>query len=370
MHADLTTAEDRSATGRKRVFHLLDAIRGIAAIIVFKWHLKYLFNEPQWNGGFLAVDLFFVLSGFVIAHAYEDKLLQKEPVPWSNFMLRRLIRLYPLYLIGIVAAVLKLSAHFITSNGGGPGPTTLLAGIFSALLMLPHWGVPSLFTARWSLTYELFINAISARFVSYLGTITLLSIVTLSGILLIVSVIWDGSINSGWYFNQTLVGLGRVFYSFFIGVLVYRAHMRKLANVYQAGLIVIVFLLSAGAASVFPAETVIEFLLIFIGFPLLTFLAAIPEVTGPATQVCGFLGVTSYALYVLHESVGGLFAAVIQHFWKDPSLVLPSSGYALLLALLIACWLLDRFYDQPVRQALARRFLKRPVPQGGTAQLT
>ena len=66
-------------------FHLLDALRGLAAMLVVTFHtpaqLKYFLNFPN---SFLAVDFFFCLSGFVIAFSYEDRL--KQSLSLRNFM--------------------------------------------------------------------------------------------------------------------------------------------------------------------------------------------------------------------------------------------------------------------------------------------
>ncbi|MWV27318.1 acyltransferase family protein [Erythrobacter sp. GH3-10] len=90
--------------GRNERYHTLDAIRGVAAIVVAYYHFLagagYLgFGQP-WIQGYLAVDLFFALSGFVIALSYEDKL--RDGMGVGTFMMRRIIRLYPLFFLGLI----------------------------------------------------------------------------------------------------------------------------------------------------------------------------------------------------------------------------------------------------------------------------
>ena len=139
-------------------FHLLDAIRGIAALLVVAYHAPPDFGRlVPFRSGFLAVDLFFALSGFVIAFSYERRLL--EGMPYRNFVVTRLIRLYPVYLISTVFAVVigVAVAHMLSAP-------TLPLQLLLALLLLPdllHGGrgimYPLDFPA-WSLLCELLSN--------------------------------------------------------------------------------------------------------------------------------------------------------------------------------------------------------------------
>ena len=81
-----------------RVFHTLDALRGIAAIGVLVFHMGPIFTPIAAPGGYLAVDLFFMMSGVVLSHAYEARF--RAGMGTLDFMRARLIRLYPLYLAG------------------------------------------------------------------------------------------------------------------------------------------------------------------------------------------------------------------------------------------------------------------------------
>ena len=80
----------------KQLFWVLHGMRGIGAILVCIMHIGPLYVGFQ---GYLAVDFFFLLSGFVICHAYDQELRQGLS-PW-RFMQRRLLRLYPVYALGI-----------------------------------------------------------------------------------------------------------------------------------------------------------------------------------------------------------------------------------------------------------------------------
>lgn len=85
-------------------YELLDGLRGVAALLVIWYHVFEGFaTSPvdQWlNHGYLAVDFFFILSGFVIGYAYDDRW--KSTMDVKGFFKRRLIRLHPMVVMGAV----------------------------------------------------------------------------------------------------------------------------------------------------------------------------------------------------------------------------------------------------------------------------
>ena len=89
---------------QRRSFTTLDGLRGIAAIAVVARHAPFLWGEHGPTGAlsesYLAVDFFFVLSGFVLAHAYGSRF--QHGLSNAAFMRTRLLRLYPLYLLALV----------------------------------------------------------------------------------------------------------------------------------------------------------------------------------------------------------------------------------------------------------------------------
>ena len=153
---------------RQHYFHLLDGLRGIAALIVMFRHTGYFWGGWTIPQSYLAVDLFFVLSGVVVANAYEARL--RAGLAPARFALLRLIRLYPLYLLGsliglvpVVAALLGLAPSSLAS----PLPLVLLA----AALLLPLVSDPNLFplnTPAWSLFFEMLANLAYAAMLRHL----------------------------------------------------------------------------------------------------------------------------------------------------------------------------------------------------------
>src|SRR5580693_10064467 len=84
-------------------YEILDGLRGVAAVVVvafhiFEAHAKSPLNQII-NHGYLAVDFFFVLSGFVVAYAYDDRW--GKMTQW-DFYKRRLIRLQPMVIMGTI----------------------------------------------------------------------------------------------------------------------------------------------------------------------------------------------------------------------------------------------------------------------------
>src|ERR1700744_1024629 len=115
---------------KAHTFAMLDAIRGLAALIVAERHLAHYFFDKQLPGSYLAVDIFFVLSGFVIAHAYEPRFA-KGMRP-TRFFAIRIIRLWPLYIAGCLLGFLTLFLR-------GDADTSLLLAALPALFFLPRF---------------------------------------------------------------------------------------------------------------------------------------------------------------------------------------------------------------------------------------
>src|ERR1044072_9077009 len=221
MSGQLTANKDP-----KRVFHTMDWLRGLAAIAVVGRHLggEYLNLLPS-SG--LAVDLFFGLSGFVIAHAYERRI--DSGLSSFGFMRLRIIRLYPIYILGSVISI----ASFILMALVGQHvlhPRSFFANVVFAFLFLP---VPQGYSAdgahpypfnfpAWSLCWELAINALYAVIVPWLRTSVLVGLVVIGALLLAAGAWTFGSLEGGSLDSNFGVGGLRVVYSFFAGAAMFR----------------------------------------------------------------------------------------------------------------------------------------------------
>ena len=193
-------------------FHLLDAIRGIAALLVVAYHAPVDFGRLMpFRSGFLAVDLFFALSGFVIAFSYERRLL--EGLSYRNFLVARVIRLYPVYLIGTLFAIVTslLTTHRMPIHH-------TFEYLALALLLLPdvvHGGKAAVYPLdfpAWSLLCELISNVgygalilwhTSGRLILYLamGACAAFMILWVNG---------SGTMDSGSVLQTLPMGLARV----------------------------------------------------------------------------------------------------------------------------------------------------------------
>src|ERR1700730_15446312 len=105
-----------STAPSRRAFNTLDGIRGVGAVLVMMRHVPYLFGPIRVPESFLAVDLFYLVSGFVVAHAYGARL--KAGGFFKDFIKTRLIRLYPLYLLGLAVGVIPAVVAVVTDPAG------------------------------------------------------------------------------------------------------------------------------------------------------------------------------------------------------------------------------------------------------------
>jgi peptidoglycan/LPS O-acetylase OafA/YrhL len=303
-----------------RTFVALDGLRGFAALLVACRHAPFLWAIPGTPTGFLknsylAVDLFFVLSGFVLEYAYGQRLRAGMPV--SSFMAARLRRLYPLYFLSFLFA-LPLLVSAITA-----GILTLReAGLEAAsgLLMLPAPGGPRddiypLNYAAWSLLFELLANLVFALLAPRLSSRLLAAIICVSGICIAVGgpMGWlavraeYGALTGGVNWETFAAGPIRVTFSFFAGVALYRAYRRwprqagaRTALVSFA--VASATLMSGVSGAADPVVAVLAVLFIFPG--LIHVCAGIePDRQGLPASVMQTLGLMSYGVYVLQVPI-------------------------------------------------------------------
>ncbi len=344
---------------RRRSFRSLDLLRGIAAIAVVGYHLNTAMVHIL-PASYLAVDLFFVLSGFVIAHAYEERLTTSLGV--GEFLRLRIIRLYPLYLLGTMAGVAVFVAPLIVHGGERARFGALAPSLLFSILLLPTPRALSANTSHlypfnfpaWSLLWELLVNIVYAIVVRRLSNTVLVAII-ICGLALLIDADWRyGGLAGGSSFGTLGCGAQRVLYSFFGGVGVYRLWLGgalgwvRLPAWAAAGLLVAV-LAAQPARHAFAYDLVATAVV----FPLLVLASARAPSAGPQRLSTG-LGLMSYALYALHAPFTKLEAAA----WLR--LGGPGGFEALGIELLfVACMMAtalaaDRYFDVPVRRWLSR----------------
>ncbi len=342
---------------RHRLFLCLDGLRGVAALLIVVRHTTQLLGGLSFEASYLAVDLFFLLSGFVIGNAYEEKL--KRNMSFPTFMATRLIRLYPLYLIGLLLGLMAAIIRHVDAAA------LLYHGLLS-LVFLPNpdakGDIFPINGPTWSLFLELVVNALYAATLGIVVGKRLVSVVAVSAIGLAACAILapTSNLDLGWTVATSVGGVFRVLFSFFAGVLLYRRFSSRPIQEARRGNVaswLILACMSAILVSSPPAWAVPFFDLtaVLVVFPVLIYATLGWQPIGFSATLFKFGGLISYAIYVLHAPASYL-AGNVHHllFRTDIGSAAPWSGIAFLVVLLLACFIVDRYYDLPVRRYLSR----------------
>ena len=327
---------------------VLDGLRGVAALCVMLFHCTPWLGAVAPRGGALSVDLFFVVSGYVIAHSYGEDLLERR-VSLARFMMLRIIRLYPLYIIGVLLGTFPILLSIISSGTiSGPARAGLLSAPFS-LFMIPSPLTANLYPldlAFWSIFFELLANAVFALCVGWATTRNMLLCMGAAAVMIFMSRDKIG-VGGGW--DTFWVCLGRVTYSFAAGVLVHRlAGTLKTGRRIPAWGILAVFLVCAWS----PAALWLPIVLVV--FPACVWLGAGAIASDRLAAAMSVAGLASYGLYAIHGPLISIIAIAVARTHASPPG--PLLALSAVTAALIAALLLNRVYDAPVRRAALRRF--------------
>ena len=305
--------------------------------------------------GYLAVDFFFMLSGFVIAHAYEQRL--REPGSLPAFLRDRIIRLHPLLLLSIVPRAAELIASMIH---GAPIHRYPLLTLASGAVPFPAFWIDQaqkfpLNAVSWSLFWELAVNLAFALVAPRLSN-RLLGIIVAAAVTGAIAV---SLINHGHAHPDMSAGF-RAFAGFAVGVALLRVHRTGRINLGVLGAAAPLVLLLAFIAVPSPGwlsrfyDPAAAFLL----FPLIVLASARRQARFPA--LCAWLGGLSYPLYVLHGPwLLWLGRPIVSAVIPNPVMGALALGAIAVIVALIA-W---KFYDEPVRAMLRRRFRPAPLPR-------
>ena len=338
----------------------LDGLRGVAAGLVVCYH-THLFRGSAaiTPHGYLAVDFFFMLSGFVIASAYQEKLEAGFTV--ADFVTQRVIRLYPVALAGILLGALRLVSLYVISPVDSESAQWIALALLLNVVILPVVSQTrfrgELFPTNgpmWSLFGELLVNLGWSILVVLKSSIIVIVFLTIASGIVLYSTMHETPIDDlGWESKFLLGATSRVLFSFLLGTLIYRFR-----GVLQN--------LSKGSGILLPALSMTALLLV-LGMPwfgggwdalaIFLFLPAILTlgvVCGrePETPVRSFMGEISYPLYAIHFPLFLLLSGFRDSIF--PSLSVPAVISIGVLSVLLVATALNHF-DKRLRTRLSRK---------------
>lgn len=369
-------------------YELLDGLRGVAALLVLFYHIFEGLSFAAGgtlitviNHGYLAVDFFFILSGFVISYAYDDRW--GKTMTTGNFFKRRLIRLHPMIIMGVIlGAITFFLQGGVQWDGTKIATSAVMLAMLCAMFFIP--AVPGVsYEVRgngemfplngpsWSLFFEYIGNILYALFIHRLSNKALTVLVGLSGIALAWFTLFNVSgydmFGVGWtldtvnFFGGTL----RMLFPFSMGMLLAR-HFKPM-NVKGAFWICSMILLLLFCVPYIVTENspislngLFEAICILFIFPVLLWIGASGKTTDNfSSRVCKFLGDISYPLYAVHYPIMYLFYAwLINHKIYIFSEAWPTA-LAVYLGNILLAYLCLKLYDEPVRKWLTKKFLNR-----------
>ena len=372
-------------------YELLDGLRGVAAILVLIYHIfeGFAFAESTngegsglittLNHGHIAVDFFFILSGFVISYAYDDRW---GKMSLGGFFKRRLIRLHPMLIMG---AVVGMISFLLTGCQQWSGEVTPISWVMIALLLtifmvpalpgLPYEvrGNGEMFPLNgpmWSLFFEYIGNILYALVIRRLSTKLLAVLTAILGVLHAWIFVGDlsgyDSVGIGWTIDTINFwgGLVRMLFPFTMGMLLARTFKPRevkgafwICSVMLIAVFAVPYIAKSGAISL---NSLYEVVCIAVIFPFIVWLGACGKGGDNYTgRINNFLGELSYPLYIVHYPIMYIFYKwLIENRCYTLGDTLGLSALVVLssVALAYACL---KLYDEPERRWLARKYIQK-----------
>ena len=375
----------------KSRYEILDGLRGVAALVVVLYHLMECYpglSTIYFAHGYLAVDFFFALSGFVIGYAYDDRWKQMS---MKDFFKRRVARLHPMVVFGVMVGVCLFYYTGGVDLFGKVDDASwwmVLVQAFLLMLMIPlpasmdirGWGeLTSLNGPIWTLMFEYVANIFYALVLRHLPKVMLGILVAVSALLtadltlrlilfgLLVSDWNSYSVIGGFIFDveHVYIGYVRLLYPFLMGLLLCRLGWRiRTSNGFAKTALLILLVLSVpilGGEDKWM-DGVYQLAIILFVFPLIIAMGAGSSLVGKhSSQICKFLGDISYPLYITHYPLIYLHTAwAIKHSEAPLGTHIMVGVTTLMISLFIA-WSALKLYDEPVREWLKNHWLKNSI---------
>lgn len=351
-----------------RRFVVLDFYRFVAALGVFIFHLKLIDTgiSPAWNGSFgLFVDMFFILSGFVISYSYPSDA--RGVAAYSRFMIRRIARIYPLHLLSLLIFVVLIGVGLERTARSTP-----LDFLYN-ILLVQAWGVTdhlSFNSPSWSISAEFFCYLIFPLLMLFARKVQPMVLAAIVAALYLVLAhghlpIWQE--RSQMYGANFDYGMLRALPSFLNGILL--AILFRMSHPYRSKRMIIagigMFGVSVLVLNVFAKPDLA--ILLFSCAILLTAVGESAFKQFPAARLLGRLGNTSYAIYMLHDAV---LIAVFKPLWTWLGLRPDQFGLYALACCAVLTIIADRtyaYFENPARR-LINRWADTGVPSSRKVQ--
>lgn len=375
----------------KNHYPILDGLRGVASVLVIMFHVLETFTGGNKfvqiiNHGYLAVDFFFLLSGFVVAYAYDDRW--GKMTAW-DFYKRRLVRLQPMVIMGsLIGAALfyfQVSPAFPNISGTPFWEVLVIMIIGATLIPVPismdirGWQeMHPLNGPAWSLFFEYIANILYAVLVRRFSKVVLSVFVTLAAFMLIQYLVTskNGDLIGGWSLNseQLYIGFTRLLFPFFGGVLLCRiGKLIYIKNAFWWSSLLIIIMLSIpriGDEHHVWMNGIYESLCLIVVFPLIVSIGAGGVLhSARSEKICNFLGEISYPLYITHYPLIYLFTAWVVNNRVPLGINGLLMGLLVVITSLIIAYLSLRFYDKPVREWLRNKVLVKKIRKPEKNQL-
>lgn len=339
-----------------RRFVVLDFYRFVAALGVFIFHLKNIDADisPVWNGSYgLFVDMFFILSGFVISYSYPSNSTGTRS--YANFLVRRIARIYPLHLLTLLMfAALALVGH------SGPTTHASLSDFVENLFLVQAWGITdhlSFNSPAWSISAELFcylLFPLLMMLASAVSPLVLAIIVAVCyGLLAHAHLpIWQE--RSQMYGANFDFGMLRALPSFLNGILL--TVLFRLSGDYRRKPVAIAGI-AIFAGSVLVLNVYAKPDLAIMLFALAILVTAVGEsafVRFPGAGWLGRLGNTSYAIYMVHELLLILLFKPAWHSFGLQPGAFPVFALVCCIVLTVVADITYNYIENPARKLINR----------------